>query len=73
MTSIDDICISLKRIIFEKEVTGSNLGGNKRLLIALLEPAIEWIMKVMLRAEKQVLNDSLVVLLLSVFGAIFIN
>ncbi|CAA7408384.1 unnamed protein product [Spirodela intermedia] len=60
--SINDISISLRRIIIEKEITGSNLGGNKRLLISLLEPAIEWIMKVMLKAEKHELPGNIVLI-----------
>ena len=38
----------------EREGKDTNPGLNKRYLITLLEPALEWIMRAMLRAEKQV-------------------
>ncbi|XP_042461408.1 VPS35 endosomal protein sorting factor-like isoform X1 [Zingiber officinale] len=43
--SLRHLSILLRRIILDKEAVGRHFSKNKRVLISLMEPSIEWIMK----------------------------
>ncbi|WOL02253.1 hypothetical protein Cni_G10972 [Canna indica] len=43
--SLGDLSILLRRIILDKEAVGHHFWKNKKVLISLMEPAIDWIMK----------------------------
>lgn len=43
--SLHHLSILLRRIILDKEAVGRHFSKNKRVLICLMEPSIEWIMK----------------------------
>ncbi|KAL6199402.1 hypothetical protein ACLB2K_029186 [Fragaria x ananassa] len=61
LTCVNDFKILLMRLILAKETVHGNLTENKRLLISLMEPTIDYIMKCIFKnvSERQV-NDVLV-------------
>nr|XP_011461060.1 PREDICTED: UPF0505 protein C16orf62 homolog isoform X2 [Fragaria vesca subsp. vesca] len=61
LTCVNDFKILLMRVISAKETVHGNLTENKRLLISLMEPTIDYIMKCIFKnvSERQV-NDVLV-------------
>lgn len=51
---VNDINVLLKRIVSAKETTRRNSTDNKRLLFALIEPTIEYIMKCIFKDASEV-------------------
>ncbi|OVA03407.1 Vacuolar protein sorting-associated protein 35 [Macleaya cordata] len=60
MTCINDLNLILMRIILEKEPMPKNSLDNKKLLISLVEPTIEWIMKCIFKDAHQRRADDIV-------------
>ncbi|WKA12503.1 hypothetical protein VitviT2T_029878 [Vitis vinifera] len=61
ISCINDIKILLMRMISEKEATHGNSSANKRLLVSLMEPTIEYIMKCIFKdASQRQVGDILV-------------
>ncbi|KAK8915936.1 hypothetical protein KSP39_PZI022997 [Platanthera zijinensis] len=58
--SISNINLSLRRIIFDKEARQNDSHRSNKLIIHLMEPAIEWIMKCIFMDGRQKANDILV-------------
>lgn len=64
ITSINDIKILLMRNSSTKESTHGKSTDNKRLLVSLMEPTIEYIMKCIFKDASQVSNVVSMVILI---------
>ena len=51
---VNDIKILVMRIVSSKEATQGNFTNNKRLLVSLMEPTIEYLMKCIFKDSSQV-------------------
>jgi hypothetical protein len=51
---VNDIKILVMRIVSGKEATQGNFTNNKRLLVNLMEPTIEYLMKCIFKDSSQV-------------------
>ena len=63
---VNDIKILVMRIISAKETTQGNITNNRRLLVTLMEPTIEYIMKCIFKDASQVYAEFHVILILPV-------
>ncbi|XP_072960144.1 uncharacterized protein [Typha angustifolia] len=54
ITSLNDITMHLERVIMDREAINHHAYKDKRVLISLIEPPIEWIMKCVFASNSQV-------------------
>lgn len=57
ITCINDLKILLMRIVSVKDTTHEKLSGDKKLLLSLMEPTIEYIMNMIFKSSYQVSDE----------------